>query len=122
MIAWPRAFAFAHPGIVSASRRGSEIRTLVGQDRLGSLDGPLREIVAAVDGHGFHCCALRSLRTVWAVLATIELCELYCGTRHKISPRLRVQVASSKPLRFARSRRFLTDEGAHFVPPRGVRS
>ncbi len=29
---------------------------------------------------------------------------------------------SSRPLRLARSIRFLTEEGAHLVPPRGVRS
>lgn len=43
-------------------------------------------------------------------------------SRNKPVPHLRVQATSSKPVRFARSRRFLTDEGAHFVPPRGVRS
>ena len=119
MIAWPSAFAASSiRALISGPRRRSEVRTLVNQDRLGSLDRPLREIIPAVDGYCFHCGALR---VCWRMLTTTApaICIAFAPQRHS---GFRAQAASSRPLRFARSRRFLTEEGAHLVPPRGVRS
>ena len=118
-IAWPRAFA------VSPIRRSPSFRTAVASSEPWSSRIDQARAIA-------HCAKSSRLLTVIVSIAALSgfvgvcwrrwapaICTAFAPQRHS---GFRAQAASSRPLRFARSRRFLTEEGAHLVPPRGVRS
>lgn len=101
--------AFRDPAIIAPASCYSKIAALFNYDGGGALDRPLCEIGAAFDRDGFH-----GFIFPWTALA-IDLCARSIFARYSMP-------VSTRPIRFARSRRFFTEDGAHLVPPRGVRS
>lgn len=59
-----RLCCLADLGFVCVADGGGEFRGLIGQDRIGPIYRPLREIVPAVDDPGFHQCELPRLAFV----------------------------------------------------------
>lgn len=62
-----RLSGLADLGFAPVAGGCGEVRTLIGQDRIGSVDRPLRKIFPAVDNAGFHGRALRRLRILWSI-------------------------------------------------------
>ncbi len=99
-------------------------RNMLNNDGVGSLNGPLGRLPAVVDDQGRPCfCALGSglygLFARFPVGSERAICTAFAPIVHSGNS---VSPTSIRPLRFARSMRFLTEEGAHLILPRGVRS
>lgn len=77
-----------NPAFVACPGGCGEARTLLHNDAIGAVHGPLRKVLAAVDDQRLciHARALRALRFVCHVLASLEMRDLYC-VRAYCSPR-----------------------------------